>query len=346
MNNIHKIITGTVIGCMLFSGVVFAEGTPDTEVAETSETVSALSNDDINIRDPYILVHDGKYYMYGTRAKDCFTSPMDGFDCYVSTDLETWEGPYEIYHKTDDNPADWAYYAPECYEIDGKFYFFCSWKQGRDGTEYENILTSDDPLGPFTLYAENITTGIDATLYQENGKYYMINNHNTPSEADDNSFVPGVYAFELADDFKGLANPKGSLLFTTEGAGWISKTGFGGNPNTMTDGPCPYKMSDGTLLILWSCMDASGVYNVGVARSDDGTLSGKWTHDPKAIFPGNQGHNMIFKSLGNKLMTAMHYPNDLGKEHPYFLTLSEDAKNHTLKVADCPSETETESEAA
>ena len=32
-------------------------------------------------------------------------------------------------------------------------------------------------------------------------------------------------------------------------------------------------------------------------------------------------------------MTAMHYPNELGEEHPYFLHLEEDLENHTLRVA-------------
>ena len=27
-----------------------------------------MKKEEINIRDPYVLVHDNKYYMYGTRA--------------------------------------------------------------------------------------------------------------------------------------------------------------------------------------------------------------------------------------------------------------------------------------
>lgn len=329
---VKKVFLGTAAAICVLSMAsvgVLAEEETGTEMA--SETVKSLKNEEINLRDPYILVEDGTYYMYGTRAEGCFSDPMYGFDCYVSTDLENWEGPYEVYHKTDDNPADWAYYAPECYQIDGTYYFFCSWRE-EDGAEYENILTADNPLGPFTMYAENITSGIDATLYQEDGKYYMLNRHGF--DGTDEDAVPGVYAFELADDFKSIVNPEGTLLFTTEGAGWISETGFQGDKNTMTDGPCPYKLSDGTLIILWSSTDKDGVYNVGVARSSNGRLDGEWTHDAEAIFPGNQGHNMIFTSLEGELMTAMHYPNDLGNEHPYFLKLEEDLANGTLSVTE------------
>lgn len=28
----------------------------------------------INIRDPFVLVHEGKYYLYGTRGPECITS--------------------------------------------------------------------------------------------------------------------------------------------------------------------------------------------------------------------------------------------------------------------------------
>ena len=46
---------------------------------------------DINIRDPYIIKAEGKYYMYGTRSATTW-SYGDGFDCYISEDLENWEG--------------------------------------------------------------------------------------------------------------------------------------------------------------------------------------------------------------------------------------------------------------
>lgn len=42
-----------------------------------------MRREDIDIRDPYVLVHDGKYYLYGTRSATCW-GEADGFDCYVS----------------------------------------------------------------------------------------------------------------------------------------------------------------------------------------------------------------------------------------------------------------------
>jgi len=65
-----------------------------------------MKNGEINIRDPFVLVYDGKYYLYGTRGATCW-GPADGFDVYVGTDLEHWDGPV--------TPEDW-----DC--LDGTLY--------------------------------------------------------------------------------------------------------------------------------------------------------------------------------------------------------------------------------
>ena len=57
-----------------------------------------LNREKVNIRDPYILLHEGIYYLYGTRSATCW-GEADGFDCYKSEDLENWEGPIEIFHR-------------------------------------------------------------------------------------------------------------------------------------------------------------------------------------------------------------------------------------------------------
>lgn len=49
--------------------------------------------ENIKIRDPFVLVHDGQYYMYGTRSETAFMGEAYGFDVYVSRDLGNWEEP-------------------------------------------------------------------------------------------------------------------------------------------------------------------------------------------------------------------------------------------------------------
>ena len=45
---------------------------------------------EINIRDPFVLLHENKYYMYGTRGSECWRDISTGLDVYVSDDLENW----------------------------------------------------------------------------------------------------------------------------------------------------------------------------------------------------------------------------------------------------------------
>ena len=63
---------------------------------------------DINLRDPYILPFDGKYYMYGTRGFN-----YTGFDVYVSEDLENWTEPRSVFEGYEDFWADKEFWVPE-----------------------------------------------------------------------------------------------------------------------------------------------------------------------------------------------------------------------------------------
>lgn len=52
---------------------------------------------DINIRDPFVLMYDSRYYMYGTRGSEAWTDKSTGLDVYVSEDLENWSDPIEVF---------------------------------------------------------------------------------------------------------------------------------------------------------------------------------------------------------------------------------------------------------
>ena len=65
-----------------------------------------LKREKIQIRDPYILVHDGMYYLYGTTDKNCWSDKGTGFDSYKSKDLENWEGPFTAFKPSEDFWAD------------------------------------------------------------------------------------------------------------------------------------------------------------------------------------------------------------------------------------------------
>lgn len=137
-----------------------------------------MKNTEINIRDPFVLVEDGTYYMYGTRAATCWGA-ADGFDCYVSKDMEDWDGPFEVFHKPEDFWADRNCWAPEVHKYRGFYYMFATFKDSsvHGGTA---ILKSESPLGPFVMYSDRQITPkdwecIDGTFYvSPDGTPYMV----------------------------------------------------------------------------------------------------------------------------------------------------------------------------
>ena len=77
---------------------------------------------DINIRDPFIVPYEGKYYMYGTRGKGCWESqktPGMGFDVYISEDLETWSDPIPVFEASDNFWGTHNFWAPEVHFYNG-----------------------------------------------------------------------------------------------------------------------------------------------------------------------------------------------------------------------------------
>lgn len=89
----------------------------------------------VPLGDPFILLHDGTYYAYGTHA-------ADGIEVYTSKDLRKWKLHGLALHK-DDVWADSRFWAPEIYEIDGKFYMYYT------ADEHICVAIADSPLGPF-----------------------------------------------------------------------------------------------------------------------------------------------------------------------------------------------------
>ena len=61
-----------------------------------------MKREDINIRDPFILPYEGKYYLYGSRGSEVWEDNATGLDVYVSDDLENWSEPKEIFTRTAD----------------------------------------------------------------------------------------------------------------------------------------------------------------------------------------------------------------------------------------------------
>ena len=106
------------------------------------------------IGDPYVLrASDGLYRLYATSADD-------GFLVWRSPDLVHWTPCGYCYQAGPDAWGEKCFWAPECYEIDGRFYlFYSAHDKVNPANELENfclgLAVSDSPEGPFTDLPEN-----------------------------------------------------------------------------------------------------------------------------------------------------------------------------------------------
>lgn len=289
-----------------------------------------LKTSEVNIRDPYILIHGDTYYLYGTRSETCW-GPADGFDCYVSKDCENWEGPIEIFHRPEGFFADRNYWAPECVEKDGTFYLVTTFgcEERKKGVY---ILTSDSPTGPFVPYSECLTPAgwscIDGTLYFEDGHPYLIFSHSF-----EDSPTGDMCMVALTDDLKAAAS-EALCLFSAHEAAWakpvpFAKAEFGMDGDVyFTDGPCVFAI-EGTLYMTWSSWGSCG-YAVGAAVSETGKVTGPWKQLLDPIYPENGGHGMVYMEKDGSYRFLLHYPNDKYKERPKFTRLVQTKSGLTL----------------
>lgn len=275
-----------------------------------------IRTDEINIRDPFVLVHGGKYWLYGTRGPTCW-GPADGFDVYTGTDLVSWEGPSVCFRNDGSFWADQNYWAPEVHPWQGAFCMFASFKSEsrRRGTA---VLRSLSPAGPFLPWSEGPVTPpewecLDGTFYVSRaGKPYIVFCHEWVQAGDGE-----VLAMPLTDDLKAAAGEP-FLLFRGSDAPWSREVRHSsGITGYVTDGPFLWRKEDGGLICLWSGFSEEG-YAQGVAVSDNGEIDGHFTQaDP--LFRADGGHGMLFRTPEGKVLLALHSPNTHLQERPRFI---------------------------
>ena len=154
------IIGGTMLLGLL---ITFCSYTGVTEKPDIPG-VKAMG-ESVPLGDPFILLHDGVYYAYGTHA-------ADGIEVYTSKDLKRWK-LHGLALNKEDVWADSRFWAPEIYEIHGKFYMYYT------ADEHICVAISDSPVGPFRQKEKKPMIAdekmIDSSLFiDDDGKPYLF----------------------------------------------------------------------------------------------------------------------------------------------------------------------------
>ena len=273
---------------------------------------------EIQIRDPYVVLLDGKYYLYGTTGNNCWGKGY-GFDAYISDDLTHFDGPFPIFRPRPGFWADKNFWAPEMHFYRGGYYLFASFKA--DGVcRGTQILRADHPLGPFEEWSDGPVTPrdwecLDGTLYVDgDGKPYMVFCHEWVQIKD------GTIAYlPLTDDLRAAAGPAVEL-FAASSAPWNNHDDPDGTH--VTDGPFLYRTSGGKLLMLWSTFGKHG-YAIGYCVSQSGGIEGPWVPAEQPLFDRDGGHGMLFTDKSGQLMLTIHSPNDTPNERAVFLPVTD-----------------------
>lgn len=280
------------------------------------------------LRDPFVLVEDDAYYMYGSEWKvyKNTSGRLDGE--WVMLDKQLVVNPPSF--------AGEIRWAPEVYKYNGAYYMFTTYMSLDTGYRGCATFRSDSPEGPFVEVSNGIFTpkdkcSIDASLYiDEEGEPWVVyvDEHATAPDKIGRMAVAKMNK-ELTEM---ISEPK--EIFRADSPSFPLLN--------VTDGCYIYKTEKGSLLMLWSNYQTVSEYCVIVARSDNGKIDGNWTHEDKPLFSkkinGNVfdgGHGMIFTDRDGQKYLSIHSPNFYIRdkkrwETPVFIKIKEE--DDTIKL--------------
>ena len=292
-----------------FSTVTKAEGDG------VLDTYTNPVGDIAQIGDPFVMKHEGEYYLYATSLSS------RGFYVWHSLDLINWD----LKGKALDClwEGNWwggqDFWAPEVIYYEGRFYMTYS---ARDGDDHLKIAlaASDDPLGPFinvkAPYFDRGASFIDAHIFvDDDGTPYMFYVKDCSENVIDGKHVSQIYVQQMSEDLLELQGEP--ILAVEPSEPWEFRSGDW----LWNEGPFALK-HDGVYYLMYSAnFYGSSDYAIGYATA----LSplGPWIkYEGNPILAkdldigvSGPGHNSVTRSPdGTELLVVYHthtYP-----EHP------------------------------
>ena len=304
---------------------------------------------DIQLRDPFVVLEGGSYYLFGSTDKDIWKAKGTGFDVYVSGgSLCEFDGPFPAFRPPANFWSETNFWAAEVHQWRGSWYMFATFKpkSGRRGTAV--LKSNEGIMGPYAPWSLNddgasgpVTPSdwecLDGTFFVEDGNPYMVFSREWQQISDGQ-----ICAMRLTDDLR--CRVRGNrrvedtgepfMLFTASEAPWSFALKNRAPGSFVTDGPYLYRAESRALYMLWSTMGREGNYCIGAASSQSGRLSGPWVQPEQPMFSADGGHGMIFKSREGILYLAIHSPNPTPFERPVFLEIEEKGNILTVRESD------------
>lgn len=302
---------------------------------EAQNKIRTVHFNDLSMSDPFIYPDEATktYYLTSTGGRQ-----------YRSTDLVNWTGPYNIA----DLSGTWCEKAgmaaaAEIHKIGDKYYYAGTYSDHSEIIQaiprrynvphnQTYLLRADTPEGPFVPFS--IEPGydyqphdwdcIDGTLYEENGKIYMIFVHEWTQ------LIDGTMDYiELSPDLTYTVSKKPVTLFRATECppcgemNGLKEATFGLKmPGWVTDGPQMFRTQTGKLGMLWSTWGDERYLQV-VCYSESGTIDGPWIQEEEPFLANNSGHGMLFRTFEGKLIYVVHHVENNGPRKPQYWTVDD-----------------------
>jgi beta-xylosidase len=276
--------------------------------AEAPATTQATYANPLNVdvADPFIIRHDGVYWLYGTSSRE-------GFKTWRSSDLLHWEPRGLAFRRIQTSWGVAMFWAPCVVGRNGTFYLYYSALGNVPGGKQHLricVATSDSPGGPFKdAKAPLLELGkstIDAHVFiDEDGKaylYYALDySENYVDDPAGKKQQSHIYVIPLGDD---LISINGTPTFCTrpdrgyEGDGW-------------NEAPFVFKHKQTYILMYSTHAFDDPAYNVCYATAK--SPLGPWTkgpnnpvlsHTPDVSGPG---HNCVIESPDGKELFCVYH---------------------------------------
>ena len=298
---------------------------------------------DLTMSDPYI---------YPDPETETYYLTSSGGRMWKSKDLVMWEGPYNVI----DLSGTWCEKAgfaaaAEIHKVGDYYYYAGTWSDHGDLIEQvprrynvphnqTYLLRSENIEGPYVPFS--VTPGydyqprewdcIDGTLYEEDGRIYMVFVHEWTQ------IIDGTMDYiELSSDLTHTISDHPVTLFRASEAPYCGEMNSLGEatfglkmPGWVTDGPQLFRTQTGRLGMLWSTWGEER-YLQAVCYSESGTIDGPWVQEPEPFLSNNSGHGMLFRDFDGKLLYVVHHAEGDGPRKPQLWNVDDSGDRLVLK---------------
>jgi len=242
----------------------------------------------VPLADPFILLHNGLYYAYGTHSKE-------GIEVYQSDNLCHWRA-YGLALRKEDSFGETGFWAPEVYNVNGRFLMYYT------ASKRACVAVADNPLGPFRQSVKEALIpdeySIDSSLFiDDNGKPYLFfarsPNHNGSE----------IWSMELEADLMHVC-PETYRYHARPCQAWELKESI------INEGPFVLKHQGHYYLTYSGNAQTCPEYGIGCAVADD--IDGIWRkYDDNPILQCRGGlwcvgHHSFFHDKDGNLRIVFH----------------------------------------